>query len=117
MCLGLGLEVYCLGLGLGLGSYCLGLGLGLEPCCLGLGLGLGIYCLGYNTAAQAASDLIDMVVPVSHLTGRCHLHVRLAQGGLFRRTSITDGVWFGDQLAVFRPNFVQIVNFVFRPKC
>ena len=36
MCLGLGLEVYCLGLGLGLGSYCLGLGLGLEPCCLGL---------------------------------------------------------------------------------
>ena len=38
MCLGLGLEVYCLGLGLGLGSYC-----------LGLGLGLGIYCLGHNT--------------------------------------------------------------------
>ena len=24
MCLGLGLEVYCLGLGLGLGIYCLG---------------------------------------------------------------------------------------------
>jgi len=38
LCLGLGLEVYCLGLGLGLGSYC-----------LGLGLGLGIYCLGHNT--------------------------------------------------------------------
>jgi len=48
----------------------------------------------------------------------------------FWRTSITDGVWFGDQLTVFRPNFVQncafrfflskmlnfTISFVFRPK-
>ena len=44
MCLGLGLEVYCLGLGLGL-----------EPCCLGLGLGLGIYCLGHKTVYYTVS--------------------------------------------------------------
>ena len=44
MCLGLGLEVYCLGLGLGL-----------EPCCLGLGLGLGIYCLGHNTVSSLST--------------------------------------------------------------
>jgi len=31
----------------------------------------------------------------------------------FRRTSITDGDWFGDQLAVFRPNFVQNCEFRF----
>ena len=31
----------------------------------------------------------------------------------FQRTWITDGVWFGDQLAVFRPNFVQNCEFRF----
>jgi len=29
----------------------------------------------------------------------------------FQRTSVTDGVWFGDQLAVFRPNFFQNCEF------
>jgi len=44
-----------------------------------------------------APDLIDMVMPVSHLTGSCHLH--LAQDGLFDNLII----FSDDQLAIFRP--------------
>jgi len=63
-----------------------------------------------------APDLIDMVVPVSHLTGRCHLHVRLAKGGLFD----VPGSRMAFGLAISWPFFVQIsskiVNFVFSSK-
>ena len=66
-CLGLGLEVHCLGLGLGLEPHCLGPGLGLEPHCLGPGLGLephcpglgpglGTYCLAPITAEKTVSS-------------------------------------------------------------
>jgi len=61
------------------------------------------------------SDLIDMVVPVSHLTGRCHLHV----GYVRYKTAFSmyldqDGVWFGDQSAVFFSQISsKIGNFVF----
>ena len=65
-----------------------------------------------------APDLIDMVVPVSHLTGRCHLHV-----GYIRHDSLFDvpRSWIAFGSAIRWPFFVQIsskiVNFVFRPKC
>ena len=58
-------------------------------------------------------DLIDMVVPVSHLTGKCH--PRSAQGGLF---TYLNHRAFGS--AISWPFFVQvapkIMNFIFSSK-
>ena len=61
-----------------------------------------------------APDLIDMVMPVSHLIlQEDATYITFGTTRLFRRILITDGVWFGDQLAVFRPNFVQNCEFRF----
>jgi len=64
-----------------------------------------------------APDLIDMVVPVSHLTRRCHLRV----GYVWYKAAFSMYIdhrwlWFSDQLAVFRPNFVQNCEFRFSSK-
>jgi len=56
-----------------------------------------------------APDIIDVVVPVSHLTKRCRKGTRQP----FRHAAIMDGIWFGDPLAVFRLNFIQNCEFCF----
>jgi len=49
-----------------------------------------LYCASstLHETAQVASDLIDMVVPVSHLTVRCHLDI----GYVWRKAAFSTGM-------------------------
>jgi len=66
-----------------------------------------------------AADLVNMVVPVSHLTERCHLHVGYVRDKAAFLTYL-DHRWHLVRRSVghFHPNVVHNCEFrFFRPEC